>query len=53
MQYHILNTELLFSSQSSVGCRVVLYTERIIMTLCPNDSTLLPSHIWTFSKLSL
>jgi len=53
MHYHILNTELLFSSQTSGGRRVVSYIERIIMTHCPNDTTLLPSHIWTFSKLSL
>jgi len=51
-QYHILNTKM-FSSQSSGGCRVVSYIERIVMTLCPNDTTLLPSSIWTFSKLSL
>jgi hypothetical protein len=44
MQYHTLNNEL-FSSHSSGGRHVIPYIERVIMTLCPNDTTLLPSHM--------
>jgi len=54
MRYHILNNELLFSSQSSVGRRVVSYTELIIMTFCPNDTTLMPlSHLNLFQIVTL